>query len=551
VPETSDTTIYPQPDTLNVGLRTTQELDAVQPALRVSWVDWDSGFRGSGLQVADRIVAVNGEPIPKPADARELARLLGTMVGQLGEADRWRKQGAQEGQAVALTVRRRVLPGEGWSTLSITGQLRLRKVHQNAQGRRLFGLGGPDQMGYAEGESEVWSSWFERLQRIWQGVLDEGWVRRTLISDSELRQHLEAESRLARLEAQFPGPFARAMRADFEAVRQSLRGPTHDLGPNALSYRQSADAMAYQVAHAARSDRQAFLDARVAEVIAAFPSINPVLGDRAAVAGRLVQLPLIRNRDWISQGPGSCLVFNQGNDWYVADGESRALQKALRARSRFEQALGASVREEFEVIGRIAPDAALVVVEGRGRFALKVEPVAITLGGQVFVVVEGDQPDPCFSGEAALKVQSRRPPPADASPGDVLQASFDASKAGDRTLWDSLFAAFDLGYAPNGLPLVRLTGLPCMDSRWLEARQRWQKDVCAVQLRWVGEVQVLVRGDEFDGAPRIEEVQIEVDHLRLDADGLARNFGSIGLNRVWLLRRVDGGPWRIATQKGI
>ena len=551
MPDTSDTAIYPQPDTLNVGLRTTQELDAAQPALRVSWVDWDSGFRGSGLQVADRIVAVNGEPIPKPADARELARLLSAMVGQLGEADHWRQQGAQEGQAVTLAVRRRVLPGQGWATLSITGQLCLRKVYQNAQGRRLFGLGGPDQMGYAEGESEVWSSWFERLQRTWQGVLDEGWVRRTLISDSELRQHLEAEPRLAWLEAQFPGPFASAMRADFEAVRQALRGPAHDLGPEALGYRQSAEALANQVAQAARSDRQAFLDAHAAEVIAAFPSINPVLGDRAAVAGKLVQLPLIRNRDWISQGPSSCLVFNQGSDWYVADGESPALQKALQARGRFEQALGASVREDFEVIGRIAPDAALVVVEGRGRFALKVEPVAITLGGQVFVVVEGDQPNPLFSGEAALQVQSRRPPPVDASPGEVLQAFFDASKAGDQVLWTSLFATFDLGYAANGLPLVRLTGLPYMDSRWLEARQRWQKDVCAVQPRWVGDVTVLVRGDEFDGAPRIEEVQIEVDHLRLDADGLARNFGSIGLNRVWLLRRVNGGPWRIATQTGI
>ena len=61
---------------LGSGLQTTPMLDANPPCLRVSWIRWDSGFRGSGLRIGDRIVAVNGVPVTKPSTLQETQRAL-------------------------------------------------------------------------------------------------------------------------------------------------------------------------------------------------------------------------------------------------------------------------------------------------------------------------------------------------------------------------------------------------------------------------------------------------------------------------------------------
>jgi hypothetical protein len=39
-------------------------------ARRVRWVDWDSGWRGSGLRVGDRVVADQGGPYAADTDKR-------------------------------------------------------------------------------------------------------------------------------------------------------------------------------------------------------------------------------------------------------------------------------------------------------------------------------------------------------------------------------------------------------------------------------------------------------------------------------------------------
>src|SRR2546422_8972850 len=62
-------------DNLRSGLTTDSMLERELAALRVSWIAWDSGFRGSGLQIGDEIIAVNGETIPRPTELRELQRL--------------------------------------------------------------------------------------------------------------------------------------------------------------------------------------------------------------------------------------------------------------------------------------------------------------------------------------------------------------------------------------------------------------------------------------------------------------------------------------------
>lgn len=69
---------------------------------------------------------------------------------------------------------------------------------------------------------------------------------------------------------------------------------------------------------------------------------------------------------------------------------------------------------------------------------------------------------------------------------------------------------------------------------------------------WVDEPVEVFGAGAFDGAPTIEQVRIEVDHLRLTDDGGgARSFGAVGLRRLWDMQRLNGGPWRIATDAGI
>ena len=73
-------------DNLRSGLGTDNMLEADPPALRVTWIAWDSGFRGSGLEVGDQIIAVEGAALARPAGIPELQRLIRELPGGLGES---------------------------------------------------------------------------------------------------------------------------------------------------------------------------------------------------------------------------------------------------------------------------------------------------------------------------------------------------------------------------------------------------------------------------------------------------------------------------------
>ncbi len=47
---------------VRTGLRTDEELESEPYGFRVTWIDWDSPFRGTDLRIGDLVVAVDGEP---------------------------------------------------------------------------------------------------------------------------------------------------------------------------------------------------------------------------------------------------------------------------------------------------------------------------------------------------------------------------------------------------------------------------------------------------------------------------------------------------------
>jgi hypothetical protein len=62
---------------------------------------------------------------------------------------------------------------------------------------------------------------------------------------------------------------------------------------------------------------------------------------------------------------------------------------------------------------------------------------------------------------------------------------------------------------------------------------------------------VVVDAHSFPGAPLVEEVDLEVDHVHVAQDGTCKVITGIGLHRRWTLRRIDGGPWRIGIAEAI
>src|SRR5205823_2576705 len=69
-------------DEVNSGLETSEMIDSDPSAFRVSWIRWDSGFRGSGVEIGDEITAVNGRKVEKPASVEEMQRILPQSIGQ-------------------------------------------------------------------------------------------------------------------------------------------------------------------------------------------------------------------------------------------------------------------------------------------------------------------------------------------------------------------------------------------------------------------------------------------------------------------------------------
>lgn len=541
--------IYRQPDTLRTGLQTTPELDAPRPALRVSWIGWESGFRDSGLRVGDRIVAVAGAPVTRPRDPSEEGRTRPQLIGQYAEQQSW--QGREDGEEVTLTALRRRRPGRGWEEIAARGRLLLDRSYRDEQNQPIFGVGGPVER-ERDGFDESWSSWYEDRRRAWERVLDDGWIVSPGSSEVALAEHLSHEPRVRLLQDRYPGSFASTVVADWELVWQVLTGRRYELSTADLAWRQRGEQRLEQVAAAGREARATFLSRHEAELLPPFPAIDPILGDRLKVAGRLVALPEVSNREWISQGPRTCFVISDGASYYVADAEGEAMQRALLASRRYEGQLGKAADGRYGIIGRILPDPGQVVISDRSYFALKVEPVAVSFGGDALFVEVGAERGaaPTYAGERA-DAAGAPPPPDDAEPEAVMAAFFAALKAGEQRQWAALFSSFQLRFTDAGQPLVEPDWLGHEASIWSSARAAILSRIYDVVVVWRDEQRDALSGADFPGAPRIEEVTLEVDHVGRGEDGAYHGITEAGLQRRWILQRMDSGPWRIATRAGL
>lgn len=529
-------------DSIVSGVVTDEEYDSDPYGFRVTWIRWFSGFRDTGLRVGDLVVALDGV-----AYAREQRDAFSTKAfGAYAEYDHWANVGAVDSRRVVVTVLR------GHDRIEIEGRVLAERYWLNDEGRRLIGPGGPDQM-QRDGFDSSWSTWLERLEGFGSRVLDRGWRTRAIRNSRQmLEEHLSEKERVDFLTARYPGPFASQTLRDWEAVCVELVGRRYDISEADLAWRNQIVESAGDVATHAGAAREAFLAALSGEVIEPFPSIDPMRGDRASVAGKVVALPTVENDDWVVNSGHPWLVAGSAGDgWYFVDARSPAMRRAFEAMWRFQKKVSPDLRETHEIIGRIGPNPKMLI---KGRAALRglvVEPLSDTVGGKMFVDVRTD--GMLFAGEAALGASGELSLDDAASPEQVVQAYVRALKLGNEEFWRGLFATWEAsrhdgqasyggerGAAASGM----LSGL------WVQARGLLADLVCDVRAIAVDDVLTIVGTGELPGAPLVEGTIVEVDHIGL-FDGEYHTFSNVATNRLFPMQRRDGGPWRIAEPMGL
>ncbi|MBI4566521.1 MAG: hypothetical protein HY716_17725 [Planctomycetes bacterium] len=537
-------------DDLRSGLKTNPRLESDPPGLEVDWIAWDSGFRKTGLKVGDLILAVDGAPIRKPAELRELQRQLPRMIGQYAEQQEFADRSLKDGSPLRLRTRRRRSPGEGWEEQDVTGAVRADRTWITPSNRRLFGPGGPDQLAN-DGFDGPWSGWLERREFEWSRILNGGW-QGSVQTRMALKSHLEEKSRVDFLVQRYPGPFADTVREDWETVRVCLEGERIELPPDALVFRTLGEKRAAQVAERAAAAWNTFQTAHAAEILPSFPKIDPFRGDRSAVAGKWVVLPAITPRQWLVDMGRGFLAWSDSGFWIFASADSQGMVRVFRAVHRYQKLVTPSIKEDVAVIGQIQSDPRLLAGSGRTAAGLEVLPVAALAGGAVFVeVAAGHEWDAPFAGEEDLRGADPGALPEDASPREVVEAMIAAIKRGDQQRWAELFAEWRaVPDADRPIYYPSYAWGVGRDEDWIRSRRLLMDKVLDARVRWVGDPRVVIRGDEAPGLPNIEQIPVEVDHVGL-FDGETRTFNSLEVHRNWSLQRRAGGPWRIASRQGL
>ncbi|MCX7362453.1 MAG: hypothetical protein NTV97_11400 [Alphaproteobacteria bacterium] len=543
---------------VSTGLGITAMLDATPPALRVTSIGWFSGFRDSGLKVGDQIVAVDGVPVTKPANAQEAQRTSYKLIGATGENVRWAEARKGPGAKVVLKVRRRATPGQGWRTLDVTGTLQAPDNSRTADNRILLGPKGPPAMYQNDGFDGAWQPWADALAKSASAVLDDPLHALSLSTRYELKQHLDRQARVQLLVSKYPGPFAKAAMQDFEAMLERLEGPAISLPADVLHYRELGEARANEVRQKAQTGWAA-LQAEIAGQTLAqpFPAVHPVHGDRASVAGKYVVLPPMRNRDWITEAGHTWFVSGGARDgWYFADAEGREAVMMFDALSRYRRLVLPNIAETYELIGQIQEEPAQLVIRERAYFGLKLKPVAGLIGGAMFVDMRKTEGRVArFAGEEIYRQLGAAAPPDSASPVEVLQAMIDALKESDQRLWTSLFAPWSVQWTGDGRVLFNANAVHQPDSYFEEARRRIMERVCEMRPLWTDDVRVVIPGDKYPGQMRLEEVTVEMQHIGRFDDSY-RAFVDVTVHRWWKLQRLGMadaamGPWRITSLQPI
>ncbi|MPZ50850.1 MAG: hypothetical protein GEU75_16390 [Dehalococcoidia bacterium] len=543
--------------TLEIGFSDHNEENSV--ARIVTWIPWDSGFRGSGLKVGDLVVG-HGDVRYTPDTIDDETRVGEANFGQWFDA-----QGLAPGDPFHLLVLRES------EELRIEGKLGGPRSYRNQEGKALLSNEGP--VGYEKDEFDyAWDAWYRQFVDLAKTILA-GWDYYASTDTKGLAESLiPLADRIKFLEERYPGPFARAVRQDFEAMTASVAGERRELTTAALAYRSLGDIRAQVIAAAADRAFESFLAETGDSLLTATPnSPNAFEDDISHLIGRTIRLPEIGNREVLFETRKSWFRSGTGTGGYLIDRTSDPVRPLYEAISEYTEKVDPFFADyKVEFVGIVQAEAALVADAYREITVsgVRLVPHAVLVTGasnpeaRLFVDLRNAATPEPFAGAHALEQGIERHHLEETDrPEDVLMTAFEALKIGDMETWLSCYADWKLrvSYERDSSYLYvdrtwEVIGSADAASIWDTARQRFNDDVYGVE-----SAKVSLPRRVFDassqtsasGGPQsVEEVRIVVNHIGKIGDEY-RTFAGPMLHRRWDLQRLDEGPWRIVIPYGM
>jgi hypothetical protein len=331
------------------------------------------------------------------------------------------------------------------------------------------------------------------------------------------------------------------------------------LAPEAYEHRRFGSERAGDVARAAAEARDAFHRAHTHLYRPAFPAVDPVHGDRDAVAGALVRLPPVSPSVWVTeavkrylvagdQERGRYIIEMDGDRWRKdLPASDRGADRAVEAMKRYVIATHTELRDQpWEVVAQVTGRPNLIIDGGQPVWGLDAIALAVTIGDALFVDVT--RPEPRFAGEDALIPVPRPQLRDEDEPADVVRALVAAAKCEDADAWYAVFADWHAQTWSNGMAMCSPFGRPRAElSRALDDwRRGLRDDVWEIRPVATTPPRVIMRGDEVPTVTqdRVEEVEVQLELIGRRDDAFVRLPPEALRDRVRLQRR-GSGPWRV------
>lgn len=558
------------------------------PSVRVTWIGWDSSFRGSALRISDRIVGVASPYLGESVRRLDEAVLRnGLFPGGYAEPTFWRTAEAQEGEAFDLIVLR-----DG-REVSIPGTLVPERIHLTSSNRRALGDNGPDQMSTSGLSGKPWLMWYEDFTKKASFILDDAWNKNSGFNNrNELEEWVEAnEQRVRFLADKHPGRFASTAVADYEAVRTDLEGAKVTVTAASQEWRRLG-AQTIRLAKRAGLDRAAAVRQETpAQWARTFPAPHPITSNLARFTGRLIELPRLTEQDSTTDlGNTYFVVGSEKDGHWIVPGNGPVMDRCFDTYFQFKSVHAADLAMHLHLYAKVTSEAKMVAHRGRTVMALVVEPFAAYVGDRTddlasaapapgyFVDLRQPPSLPVpgtsrlripFAGEETVPRADVSLPTADSTPGQVMAALIRAIQHGRQDLWTSLLADWDFYEQDPHPPVFHPQRYFTPTARrlvWDRARglltnfEDQLPDVVDARVsRELAPVRIFA-GDAARGIPPIDEARVYVDHvLRLTPDsspgaydGEFRVFTSMYVKRVWRLQRLGPtAPWRVAELQAL
>lgn len=555
---------WPEGTNPELEIETTPYNEPDPIACFVTWIPWDSGFRGSGLKVGDLIVG--------HADVRYTADTI-EQKARVCDANfsRWFEQ-----QKFKPDDSFKLLVVRDDKELTITGKLGGYRTYKNADGNRTLGDGGPIEY-EKDGFDYAWGAWYRQFIDLAKQTLA-GWDYFASTNTASLAERIPPfVPRIEFFEKKYPGAFAKALREDLEAMKLAVAGERRELTEADLAYRTLGEARAAQAAAAADAAFKTFMSEVESSLMKNPPSApNPFKEDTRALVGQTIKLPEVARQQLLFETRRSWYWSGSGSGGWLIDRHADGLKPLYAATDEYIEKVDPYFRDyQVLFVGTVRPEPALVSDAHRNITVsgLRVEPIAALITStndssrRLFVDLRPGKMNEPFAGAAALAAGIKRPALTDnMSPGDVLMTAFEAMKMGDMETWRKCYANWMLrSWYEKGQSYLYvdrtwevMSGNSSV-STWDNARRQLMDKIYGVEVASVSPVRTVFdaatqpadrRTVGADMPQRVEEVRVTINHIGKIGDEFRTFAGSL-LRRRWELQRLDNGPWRITSTFGI